>query len=374
MTKDAKKSPEKPLIAEASLATETPNTGSKNAAFILVVVLLSLVTGVGIIINQQYVNDTRKLLVHTQAMQQQQSNKISTLQQTLHHVIQTNQTLSEQFQQSAQQISSFINEHPYQSSDWIIQKARYYLELAQINTNWMDSQSTTIVLLKQADMILAHTHQPSLNPLRQAIAENIMTLQNAPTVDTQAIIRQLKSVHTEIIALNQISTQDFDASSNPSLVNTWQDRLLSNLKHLKNLIVVHHYAHDALQAQLMPNATALVLESVRLNLEQAQIALLNHQQTLYALTLTTILHNIQNYDDPTNPKTQHIIEAVQTLIALPINQKAPILIDLLTLFDSLTQPSKPLPPPLLARLVNNDTYPRRIYCFISRYLFRVMVT
>ena len=345
MTKDAKKSPEKTLIAHTSAAAETTKSGSKNATFILVVVLLSLMTGVGIIINQRYVNDTRKLLIHTQTMQQQQSNKISTLQKTLHHVIQTNQTLSEHFQQSAQQITSFINEHPYQSSDWIIQKARYYLELAQINTNWMDSQSTTIVLLKQADMIVAHTHQPSLNPLRQAIAENIMTLENAPSVDTQAILRQLKTVHAEIIKLNQLSTQDLDTAANPSQANSWRDRLLNTLKHLKNLIVVHHYAHDALQAQLMPNATALVLESVRLNLEQAQIALLNHQQTLYTLTLTTILQNIQHYDDPTNPKTLHIVEALQKLIALPINPKAPVLIDLLTLFDSLTQPSKPLTPP-----------------------------
>lgn len=348
MTKDAKKTPKQPTPEVIAVSAATPKITPKKYVFSIVVLLLIVLTGAGIVISQQYINDTRQLLVHTQTIQQQQSNKIVSLQEALHHVIQTNKTLSEQFEQSEQQISSFLNEHPYQSSDWIIQKARYYLELAQINTNWMDNPSTTILLLKQADMILAHTHAPDLNPLRDAIAENIITLQNVPTVDTQAIIQQLQTMQDAITALNQASAHRLAASPNqtpkPSVPQTWRDRLFNSFKQLQNLIVVHHYAHDALQAQLMPNATALVLESMRLNIQQAQIALLNHQQTLYTLTLTTILHNIQQYYDPHDPQRQAIIDTIQKLLAIRITQATPVLIDLLTLFDSLVQPSKPLTP------------------------------
>ena len=84
------------------------------------------------------------------------------------------------------QLQIAMNQRLYQNQDWLLLKARYYLELAQMNTHWSDNYNAAISLLQQADKLLEQLSSPKIFDVRQAIAKEISQLKAIPTVDIAA--------------------------------------------------------------------------------------------------------------------------------------------------------------------------------------------
>lgn len=223
----------------------------------------------------------------------------------------------EQLNQTIEELNKTINESSkekgYQHLDWMLFKARYYLELAQINAHWSFEQDTTILLLQQADELLKNFTQPEIFSIRQTIAKEIDELKNQPKLDSPGLLSQLDAIQDSILRLpfqnqfNQSSSPLPEASKNDS----WRQELKKNFQSFSNLIIIRRKSEDS--QLLSPLHQQMLKDSIRMDIQLAKFAILQHDSASYQLNLKQAIQSIRYTFDEKNAATQELIERIQKL-------------------------------------------------------------
>ncbi len=232
------------------------------------------------------------------------------------------------------------------SNHWLLLKARYAIELAQLNAYWSSDRTATIALLKQADNLIAQHQYPQLFTVRQALAREITAQETAPTLDQAGLLSQLDALQ------QQITTRPFKqapppaiensiTSQTPTLPASWQERLHACTRLLKQFFVVRYHP-DPLQPLLTPAYKALQRETIRLSLQEAQWAILQRNEAVYQLALKQALRNIQRAFGKNNASTQPILKQLQRLASIAVQETKIIPEESLTtlnqVMDTLSSP------------------------------------
>lgn len=249
------------------------------------------------------------------------------LQNQIKQLEQSQEQIAAQIQSQHQQIQKLRQEQPSQTVDWEIQKARSYLELAQINAEWSQNRNATLNLLRQADFILVHSNHPNTAALRQAIAQDIAALSQIPSVDIIGILAKLKAAAREVTQLNGRPAMH---DQNPAPVTehngTWRDNLNESVQQLEGFIRIHHQ-DDAWMAPLNPEYLAILRENIRMNIQQAELGLVEQHASLYTAALNAAIKSICFGFQQDDPKTKALIQSLQdlkkTVIAYPIPKLQP---------------------------------------------------
>ncbi len=290
----------------------------------------------------------------------QAATDIQIVQQELIHLKkQTAQDLINAEQQSKQQLAnmneslqSALHEHLYQANDWLLLKARYYLELASINGAWNDDPATSLALLKNADALLATLHQDNLTDVRRAIAQEETAWTQITPIDMTGLLVKLAAIQTTLdtlkpetpLASSQFKQQNPVISKQPS---TWREHLQHSLQQLKNLVIIRH--QDDLMTPLLTPAYVMVLrESIRLNLQETHWAMLEKNQTVYQLSITQAIENIKRIFGEKNQNTMALIDELSSLQAMKLTQEKPQTSQALTLLNKIIQ-SQPATTPASAQ-------------------------
>jgi len=226
------------------------------------------------------------------------------------------------------QLQTALHQRLYQKQDWLLYKARYYLELAQINSHWSDNQQTTIALLHEADSILQAISDQSVFVVRQSIAQEMSQLKALPTIDVAGILSQLDSARQAVndLVLKDGNNNAAEPTSTTDANNTssWRSGLHRSVNFLKTLVVVRHQETD-IQPLLSPLHQAMIRESLRMDLQQAQWAVLQHNDPVFQQTLHQALQEIAQYLDSEASNTQALTTQLQALQKQPLTQKNPMI-------------------------------------------------
>ena len=294
---------------------------------------------------QRFITQTHRTLADNTTAQQKHSEELGQIQSMLTDALQSNERLSTQIKSTEHQVQLLIQEQGYKTPDWKIQKARYFLELAQISSDWTDDLNTTATLLKHADSLLADIQNPELETVHEAIAKDLITLQQIPIINTNSILLKLNDIQNQITLLCDKRIDNNPAATKPSSTNTatWRTNLQEAINQLQQLVIIQH--HDELSiAKLMPNQTALLKESLRLNIQQAELAVIQHQQMLFTQSLEAALNTTIRGFDQHSDKTQSLILAIKSLLNTNVVQEKPTLNNLDHLLDTIlsTTPSNML--------------------------------
>ncbi len=315
-----------------------PERPSRFWAILFISVIALGLSGFTLILYQRMSTQVQKM--NTTAPHQVQPEphwqSLQTQIQTLTH---TQDQLLTQITANQHQIRNIMQEQHYQTQDWEIQKARHYLELAQINAEWTHDTATITALLQYADHIFARLNDPSYQSIRKAIAQDMTTFTQIKPIDTIGILAKLNAINQD---LGRLDTRPFPvrpSKPKPSIAPvTWQDNLQASLEQLRGLVVVHHQ-DEAWIAPLSSDYLAVLRETIRMNLQQAEIAVIEQQQTLYDLALKAALHGICLGYNQDEPKTRTVIQALQALqnttVAHPLSKLQPYL----QILDHLTLPT-----------------------------------
>lgn len=248
-------------------------------------------------------------------VQTEQRNKLDEMQQA---ITKAQASMQESMSTLNKQIHQSLNQTAFQKQDWVLLKARYYLELAQINAHWSGDQQTTSALLQAADDILKVISDQKIYSVRQAIAQELSQIKAIPIIDIAGIMSQLDAAQTAISelpvknSLNQFTSNTESSTSVKSTGSSWRDKWQDSLRILEKLVVIRHYEGD-IQPQLSPLHQALVRESIRMNLQQAQWAVFQNNPVIYQQSLKLALTNINRTFEPTAPATQALIKTLQNL-------------------------------------------------------------
>ncbi|PJD93758.1 MAG: hypothetical protein CK424_01625 [Legionella sp.] len=270
---------------------------------------------------------------------QQQRDDIQHLNNKINEMARATQSLSQKMDANEQTIKTLLKNasQPTHDQDWQIKTVRYYLGLAQINSEWTQNISATIALLKHADSLLAQIPNVTLLKTRQAIAQDIQALEQRPVIDVNSLLNKIKIIQKQIDTLNEVPADTLiNKSQTPSpIASTWREQLQKNLQQLRGLVAIHHQ-DDAFQLQFGPQYVIFLREQIRLELQQAKMGLMTHQQMMYDASLESALNVICKGFDRNAPKTQAIIHAIQSLQKIDIVQNKIVLSDYMHLLDHET--------------------------------------
>lgn len=284
---------------------------------------------------QSYVQSTQHLNLAIDQLKQQQSatqNGLDTIRAASN---QSQSSTQNQVQVIKNDLRSVMQQRLYQKQDWLLLKARHYLELAQINAHWSDDQQTTIALLQQADNLVRTISDQQLFKVRQAIAQEIAQLQALPKIDTAGLLSQLDAAENTIANL-PIKHPLQRAPINNVNNDSWRQKLRDSMNVLEKLVVVRHNDED-IQPLLSPLHQTLERDSIRINLQEAEWALLQNNPKIYQLSIAQALNEINRAFDENATITQALIKQLQGLQQEKLETVKPTIDQSLLLLNQLIE-------------------------------------
>ena len=225
-------------------------------------------------------------------------------------------------------------------------KAQYAIELAQFNAYWSNDRNTTINLLQYADQILAQQNNPDLFALRQALAQDILAQQTAPSVDQTGLLSQLRAIQQSIenCPLNQTPPTALTATQTteptPSTRHAWRARLEHYIGLIKHFFIIQYHP-DPMRPLMTSDYKKIQREIILLNLQEIEWAVLQSNATIYQSTLQQTIQHMQRTFDKTNPIAQQVLEKLNQLLQTPVQYHRIIPSESLTQINALIKTSEP---------------------------------
>jgi len=205
--------------------------------------------------------------------------------------------------------------HP---SDWILAEVEYLINLSGRKL-WLEHDlNATIALLSTADQRIVEMGDPSLNPLRHALLEDINMLEALPSRDVDGIILKLsildRRIETLMIAgLTMSESQETDTKEVSTDISDWEANLDRSWdSFIESFIVISH--HDKpVEALLSPDQALYLSERLRNHLSKAEFAVYREQQEIYDIALQSASKLVSTYYDMGDKSTQQFYNSIQKL-------------------------------------------------------------
>ena len=205
--------------------------------------------------------------------------------------------LREQLQRQGEQLEAYsANDH----ESWLRAEAQYLLRLASQRVIMARDTESALALLNSADGILRELDDSSLHEVRAAVAAEQAALRAVPRIDVEGIYLRLSALIEQAgkLRIFQLPEQAAQPEAEPS--EEWQVRLERGYEEaarkLSDYIVIRR-RDVPMQALMDPQWEGLVRQNLRMLLEQAQVALLSGNQTLYVESLQRAQHWVDQFLD-----------------------------------------------------------------------------
>lgn len=196
-------------------------------------------------------------------------------------------------------------------NDWMLAESEYLVRMAGRKL-WLEHDIVSaITLLGNADERIKALNDPSLMPIRKALAEDIAKLKGMPRVDREGLTLKLAALsdQIELLPLSTVSMPQAKAepdqavSANP---DEWESNLKKNwVKFTENFITIRR-RDGAVEALLSPQQEIFLRENLKTKLLQAQLAVYREQQALYTDSLEKAQRWLTQYFDTDNSATQYM--------------------------------------------------------------------
>ena len=315
-----------PEVSQETISTKRPEHPPKRHVWIILVLFIAIGSAAyaAYVANQWRQGTTQQLqqvLAKIALMNAQQIQITRQLDSTIHHVSENQERLNV----LDKQVHTRLQQQRYQADDWALLKARYFLEMAQINAYWTDNAESTTALLSQADTLLENAHEQRLIDVRRVIAEEKAQVAAVEKSDVVGVLSQLDAAQklTNDLRVHQVLTL-MEAQQTPSPASKtssrWRDRFKTSLTALEKLVVVRRVEEDV-QPLMTPAFVALLRESIQLMLQEAQLAVMQGNEALYQLVLKQAINKVTQSFDQQDATTKALLKQLKTLTQLSLVQK-----------------------------------------------------
>ena len=187
-----------------------------------------------------------------------------------------------------------------QRRSWLLAEADHYLRLAEQHLLLTRDVVGARTLLDVADRLLAAHGDNRLLPLRQALARDRLALTAALSVDVPGTYLRLGALSERLAAVSMPMLADDRAQARGEVVAAPAADLAGaslfdqGWARLRSLITVRHY-EEPVRPLLSDAERALVREALRLDLAQAQLALMRGEPTIYQQSLLAAKSRFTRY-------------------------------------------------------------------------------
>lgn len=243
--------------------------------------------------------------------------------------------------------------------DWLLAEAEYLLKIANQRVLMERTTENAVALLRSADERLQQASEGSgdaeLFAIRKALSRDLASLETIEPVDKEGVYLRLYALAESVDELPRLQVEEFPAGSEaPAAVADgsaepgWAARFWRGLRDLAGSLD-RYVRIDDVEAPARPlvdsYATRLAALNVRLLLEQAQLALLQEEPTVYRHSLEKALELLQNYY-VVSAQNERLQAALAELVELEVAPDLPDISASLTLLrDYLRQLHRVQPAP-----------------------------
>ncbi|WP_279488508.1 uroporphyrinogen-III C-methyltransferase [Aeromonas veronii] len=248
-------------------------------------------------------------------LKQQLASALSKIDQTsskdaeqLAALDQTQQRLQGEMQGLQNRVLDLNDKRP---NDWMLAESEYLVRMAGRKL-WLEHDLVSaITLLGNADEHIAALNDPSLMPIRKALAEDIAKLKGMPRIDREGLTLKLAALsdQIELLPLSTVSMPEAKAepdqavSTNP---DEWESNLKKNwVKFTENFVTIRR-RDGAVEALLSPQQEIFLRENLKTKLLQAQLSVYREQQALYEDSLDKAQRWLTQYFDTDNSATRYM--------------------------------------------------------------------
>lgn len=232
-----------------------------------------------------------------------------------------------------------------QRRGWLLAEADHYLRLAEQHLLLTRDVVGARTLLDVADRLLAAHGDNRLLPLRKALAQDRLALNAALKVDVPGTYLRLGALSERLAVVSMPMLADDRAQARgqaePAVaVDSKASLFEQGWARLRSLVTVRHY-EEPVRPLLSDAERALVREALRLDLAQAQLALMRGEPDIYRQSLVTAKGRFSRYYVRLSPaEYAGLLKELDSLAALDVRPALPDLRASLNALDALAD----LPP------------------------------
>ncbi|MDC9527155.1 uroporphyrinogen-III synthase [Pseudoalteromonas sp. Angola-30] len=339
VTADNKTSAKPTMSSDKKAAEKAPSvTNNKQkiskVAVLALIISLTVACGVGYEFYQKLnagkaqnvaVNELKEenalLSQELQALKSAQSN----LQQALFNSEQkVAAALNESAESNQQQLKAALQQAQQQGASLNPQEVTSLQRMAEFKL-WAekDYQGASAVL-KRLDALLSE--HPGTVAVRQAITQDIQTLDSLKPIPTEAIYLKLNSVLSNIdnLAFNAVNipqeATEIEKNALSEDVSDWQQNLSNSWNKLvDSFITIRQHEGVAIEPLLTDQERHLINQRIKLNVTQAQDALMSKQASIYFSAISEAKRLVNEYFKQDDEATKVVINALTSLEKEPLN-------------------------------------------------------
>lgn len=176
------------------------------------------------------------------------------------------------------------------------EEVEHLLNLAQYILIFEGNIETATKLITSADQKLQAINEPSLNTLRQALITHITALNASPKVDVTSILSRISAISDQVSSLSTVPVipPAQNVRREPTRPLTLKEKLMDTFRSLHGIISIRRLPEEVKPLASQEQQTYMV-EKIRLELMQAEWAVLHQNPTLYKASLDRARADLEKY-------------------------------------------------------------------------------
>lgn len=290
---------------------------------------------------QQMISGQQNTVSQQKELSQQIQVQIRTIQETLTERESAQQAaitgLTDQLVASNERLSELSGNN---QRSWYLDEAYYLLRMANNRIIFLQDLKTALILIDQADALLAKVDDVELFSVRQKLAEDRQRLIAVAPVDQTGTAIRLGAIQGRVdnLPLQKFlyQAQEKEAEPEPE-ATTWYEHLGNSMSKLGEQwfqVRKHSPGYNPLMTESEAQQLRYV---VLLTVQTAQFAVLHQDGDLYQASLLQLRSRINNYFDIEDPEVQTVLKEVAMLLEIPVIQESVAGLHTLSLLQSFLQ-------------------------------------
>lgn len=228
-------------------------------------------------------------------------------------------------------LARLYQKFPKDNLEWALAETEYLLIIASQRLLLEKDVATAIAAMTAADNRLKDLGDPALIPVREQLAADINALRAVNNVDTSGLAIYLADLIERSDSLPLKAMKPDAAASNGETDQTqveesqdksWRDIPAIIWNELKGLVVVKR-SGETRQALLLPDQEYFLYQNLRLELENARLAVLRRDTDNLQASVSLLLAWIQEYFDLSNAAVSNIVTTLEKMQTLKLDPKIP---------------------------------------------------
>jgi len=213
--------------------------------------------------------------------------------------------------------------------DWLLAEAEYLVDLAGQRLNLAQDVGTALAALQAADERLQDVGDPALIAVRKVLAQDVIALKAVDQPDITGLSLKLSALVIEVDSLRLLTPApdpeaEDDTPRAGEKIDNWRQLPGAIWRDIRGLVTIRDH-QGPIKPLLAPEQHFFLTQNLKLQLEQARLALLNHQRQVYQERLGTATQWINTWFDAEDHRSQQVLQQLQAIGEINIQPPLPSL-------------------------------------------------